>query len=128
MVLGSPPYAGRVDLSALAIASSGHTTTELVGLVLESGLELSELLVVQRSRSHPTGEDALAFLESSAFGNLLRIVPEEMRPQLRADLIAAFEARRGPEGVVLRDWGTLLVARRALQYLGSKSVGPRFIS
>jgi ubiquinone/menaquinone biosynthesis C-methylase UbiE len=111
-VLANPPYADRVDLSGLAIASRGHTTSELVGLVLESGLDLAELHVVQRSRSHATGEDALDFLEASAFGNFLRIVPEELRPQLRADLVAAFEARRGPEGIVLRDWGTLLVATR----------------
>jgi ubiquinone/menaquinone biosynthesis C-methylase UbiE len=111
-VLMSAPYDGHVDLSALAIASRGHTTTELVTLILESGLELIELHVVERSRSHPTGEDTLDFLESSAFGNFLRIVPEEMRPRLRADLISAFEARRTPEGIVLRDWGVLLVAKR----------------
>jgi ubiquinone/menaquinone biosynthesis C-methylase UbiE len=111
-VLGNASYAGQVDLSALAIASRGHTTSELIAMVLESGLELAELHVIERSRTHATGEEAFEFLESSAFGNFLRIVPDAVRPQLRADLIAAFEARRGPEGVVLRDWGTLLVARR----------------
>jgi ubiquinone/menaquinone biosynthesis C-methylase UbiE len=112
-VLTQPPYAGRVDLSALAIASRGHTTSELVTLVLESGLELVELHVVQRSRSHATGVEVVDFLESSTFGNFLRVVPEELRSQLRADLVATFEARRSAEGIVVRDWGTLFVAKRA---------------
>jgi ubiquinone/menaquinone biosynthesis C-methylase UbiE len=111
-VLTNPPYADRVDLSTLAIASRGHTTSELVTLVLGSGLDLAELHVVERFRRYATGEEVLEFLESSAFGNFLRIVPEEMRPQLRADLVAAFEARRSAEGIVMRDWGTLVVARR----------------
>jgi len=40
------------------------------------------------------------------------VVPEELRPSLRADLSAAFEAQRSPEGVVMRDYGTLFVATR----------------
>jgi SAM-dependent methyltransferase len=111
-VLASPLYAGQVDLSSFGIAN-GSTTTELVTLVADSGLELGELHVVQRLRTHASGEDVLDFMEASSFGNFLYIVPEELRPRLRADLVAAFEARRGPEGIALRDWGALLVARRA---------------
>jgi ubiquinone/menaquinone biosynthesis C-methylase UbiE len=112
-VLASPAYAGQVDFSGLAIASKGHTTTEVISLVVESGLELGELHVVQRVRTHSSGEDVLDFMESSSFGNFLRIVPEGLRPRLRADLVAAFEARRGPDGIAMRDWGALLVARRS---------------
>ena len=103
----------RVDLSALAVASRGHTTTELIGMVLGSGLELTELHVVQRSRLHAKGDDVVDFLESSSFGNFLRMVPEDLRASLRVDLGAAFEARRGPEGIAIRDHGTLFVATRA---------------
>ncbi len=111
-LLGRSPYVERVDLSALAIASRGHTTTELISLVLDSRLELTELFVVARTRSHPTGADVVDFLESSSFGNFLRVVPEELRPSLRADLTASFDERKGPEGIVMRDWGTLFVATR----------------
>jgi hypothetical protein len=41
-------------------------------------------------------------------------VPEDLRPSLRADVIAAFEARRGPEGIVMRDYGTMFVAARGV--------------
>jgi ubiquinone/menaquinone biosynthesis C-methylase UbiE len=111
-VLASAPYASGVDLSVVAI-SRGPTTSELVTMVLVSGLELAELHVVQRSRSHATGDEAVGFLEASSFGNFFRIVRDDMRAQLLADLVEAFEARRGPDGIVLRDWGTLLVAKRA---------------
>jgi arsenite methyltransferase len=111
-VLALPRYAGKADLSALAVASRGNTATELVGLILEAGLELIELHVVQRIRVHPSGEDAVDFFESSSFGNFLRIVPDDLRPALRADLVAAFDARKGPEGIVMRDYGAVFVAAR----------------
>ncbi len=111
-VLAQSPYAEKADLSALAIATRGHTNTELIAMVLEAGLELRELHVHLRTRTHDTGSDVVDFLESSSFGNFLRMVPEDLRPSLRADLAAAFEARKGPEGIVMRDYGTLLVAAR----------------
>ena len=112
-LLGQSPYVERVDLSALAVASRGQTTSELIALVLGSGLELTELHVVQRARLHATGDDVVDFLESSSFGNFLRMVPEELRASLRVDLAAAFDARKGPDGIAIRDHGTLFVATRA---------------
>jgi len=111
-VLGRSPYIDKADFTALPFASRGPTVTELIAMLLESQLTLVELVVVERTRSHATGEDAVDFLESSSFGNFLRMVPEEMRPALRADLALGFEARRGPSGVVMRDWGLAFVVRR----------------
>ncbi len=112
-LLSRAPYAGRVDISALTFAKRGCTSTELVSLALESGLELVELQVTQRTRIHASGEALLEFLEASSFGNFLHPVPEELRPSLRADLIAAFDAQRRPEGVLVRGWGLLFIATRA---------------
>jgi arsenite methyltransferase len=111
-MLQRAPYAGRVDISVLTFARQGLTTTDLVRLVLENRLDLVELHVTQRTRTHPSGQDVVEFLEASSFGNFLRIVPEELRPTLRADLASAFDVQRGPDGVVLRDWGVLFVATR----------------
>jgi arsenite methyltransferase len=111
-VLGRSPYVERVDLSALAVASRGHTVTETIAMVQDSGLQLAELHVVRRARSHATGQDVVDFLESSSFGNFLRMVPEELRASLRMDLAAAFDARKGPEGIAMHDYGTLFVATR----------------
>jgi hypothetical protein len=61
---------------------------------------------------HESGEAFVEFAEASSFGNVLAMVPEELRASLRADLVAAFESQRGPEGVVVRGWGVLLVAKR----------------
>jgi ubiquinone/menaquinone biosynthesis C-methylase UbiE len=114
-ILPKSPYAEHVDLSALAIASRGHTTTELVTMVLDAGLELTELHVMRRTRRHPSGVAVVDFLEASSFGNFLRVVPEALRPQLRTDLGALFEARRGPDGVELHDHGLMFVATRGVE-------------
>lgn len=111
-LLAREPYAGRVDSSRLTFARRGCTTTDLVLLVLDSGLDLVELHVMQDTQTHASGEAVVAFIEASAFGTFLRPIPEHLRPLLRADLVAAFDARRGPEGVALRSWGVLSIATR----------------
>jgi len=111
-LLGRSPYAERVDRSGAGALGRDYTTTRLIAMVIESGLELTELHVAARSRHHATGEEAVAFIESSAFGNHSKAVPADLREALRRDLAAAFDARKGPDGVTLRDWGTLFVATR----------------
>ena len=110
-LLRRPPYAGHVDLAALG-SGKRCTSTDLVSLVLESGLELVELHVTQHVSRHESGAAFLEFAEASSFGNFLRIVPEELRASLRADVVAGFDGQRGPDGVVVRGWGVLLVAMR----------------
>jgi ubiquinone/menaquinone biosynthesis C-methylase UbiE len=111
-ILSRAPYAGRVDTTALTFIHRGCTSTDLVSLVLESQLELVELHLMQRTRTHASGEALVDFIVASSFGNFLRLVPEELRPSLRADLIAAFDAQRGPEGIAAHGWGVLFIATR----------------
>jgi ubiquinone/menaquinone biosynthesis C-methylase UbiE len=125
-LLAREPYAGRVDRSRLTFAKRGCTTTDLVSLVLESGLELVELHVTQSTQTHASGEALVAFVEASAFGTFLRPVAEDLRPLLRADLVAAFDARRGPAGVALRSWGVLFIAARAREAAGTSHDAPAF--
>jgi arsenite methyltransferase len=108
-VLQRPLYADRVDRS---VGRHGCTSTELVSLVLESRLELLELHVTRTVSCHQSGEAFVEFAEASSSGRLLAMVPEELRASLRADLVAAFESQRGPEGVAVRGWWLLLVAKR----------------
>jgi arsenite methyltransferase len=111
-MLRRAPYAEHVDLSAFAFAKRGYTITDLATAIQQSQLELIELHVTQRVRRYASGADLFEFLDASSFGNFLRIVPEALRPSLRADLVAALDARKGPDGVVDRAWGLLLVAAR----------------
>jgi trans-aconitate methyltransferase len=111
-LLAREPYASRVDSSRLTFAKPGCTTTDLVLLVLESRLELVELQVTQNTQTYASGEALVAFIEASAFGTFLRPIPEDLRPLLRADLVAALDVQRGPEGVALRSWGVLFIATR----------------
>lgn len=111
-LLRRPPYAGRVDLAALA-SGKRCTSTDLVNLFLETELDLVELNVAPRVSRHESGEAFVDFAEASSFGNLLRVVPEELRASLRADLVAGFDAERGADGgVVVRGWEARLVATR----------------
>ena len=112
-LLAREPYKSRVGASRLTFATRGSTTTELVSLVLASGLELVELHVVQHTHTHDNGEAVVAFIEASAFGTFLRPIPDDLRTQLRAELVDAFDAQRGPAGVALKSWGVLFVATRA---------------
>lgn len=112
-LLARAPYAGRVDRAMLTYAKRGRTTTDLVSLVLESRLDLAELHITQRARTFASGDAVVDFMEASAFGTFLRPVPDELRPSLRAELIAAFDARSGSEGVTLRGWDVSFVATRA---------------
>jgi ubiquinone/menaquinone biosynthesis C-methylase UbiE len=111
-LLARAPYAGCVDGSMLTSAKRPCTTTDLVSLVLESHLDLAELSVTQHVRSYASGEAVVDLMEASSFGTFLRPLPEELRSSLRADLIAAFDAQRGPEGVAVRGWGVLFIATR----------------
>jgi ubiquinone/menaquinone biosynthesis C-methylase UbiE len=110
-VLARPPW--REPAVRAADGVRGATLTEIVTMLQQAGLDLLELHVVQRRRRHDGGEDVLAFLESSTFGNFLSAVPGELRPQLRAALVAAFEAGRGPDGIAIEHHAVLLVAERA---------------
>ena len=111
-LLAREPYAGRVDSSRLTSAHRGCTTTDLVLLVLENRLDLVELHVTQETQTYASGEALVAFIEASAFGTFLRRIPEDLRPALRADLVAAFDAQRGPDGVALRTWSVRFIATR----------------
>ena len=81
--------------------------------MFESRLELLDLHVTQTVSRHESGEAFVEFAEASSFGSLLAMVPVELRASLRADLVAAFESERRPEGIVVRGWELLLVARRS---------------
>ena len=67
---------------------------------------------MQRTHTHASGEALVDFIEASAFGTFLAPVPDDLRTSLRADLIAAFDARKGPEGIVVHGWGVLFIATR----------------
>jgi ubiquinone/menaquinone biosynthesis C-methylase UbiE len=111
-LLRRAPYAGHVDLSSLTTGQR-CTSTDLITLVLESGLDLVELHVTQRPSRHENGEAFLQFVEASAFGNFLRIVPENLRAPFRADLVAALDAQTTAEGLIVRGWGLLAVTAKA---------------
>lgn len=111
-ILSQDRYIGQLSPEGLAMAQIGNLLSDLVAMVVEAGLEILEVHVMRRTQIFSSGEDAVDFLQSSSFGNFLRLVPDGVRASFRADVAAAFEARRGPLGVSLHDHGTILVATR----------------
>lgn len=111
-LLAGEPYASRIDTAALARTWLGSTTTEIIGGLVEAGFGLCELHVMRRTQVHASGSTVVDFLEASAFGNFLGMVPDDLRAAFRAELIARLEARRGPQGIALEDHGLVAVAER----------------
>jgi arsenite methyltransferase len=111
-LLAQEPYIRRLNSSSLAMAQLGTLLSDLVAMILEAHLELSELHIVRRTQKFSSGEDAVDFLQSSSFGNFLSIVPDDLHASLRRDVAGAFEARRGADGISLHDHGMIVVATR----------------
>ncbi len=109
-VFGRPPYREHAKQASAVLEAA--TLTEIVTLLHEASLRLRELHVAERAQWHASGEDVVAFFEASAFGNFLSSVPDDLRPRLRKELATAFDARRGPEGILIKDYGVLVVADR----------------
>jgi arsenite methyltransferase len=112
-LLSREPYIGRVSPAGLALAQIGTMLSDLLAMVLEARLEVLELHVARRTQTFAAGTDAVDFLQSSSFGNFLRLVPDDLRDSFRADVAAAFEARIEPSGITLSDHGLILVATRS---------------
>jgi arsenite methyltransferase len=106
-------YAGKFNPGGFAVAETGCTVSELVSLIVEAHLDLVELHVMRRTQSFARGQDVVDFLQSSSFGNFGRLVTDDASAAFQADLAAAFEARKGPDGIVLQDHGVLLLAGRS---------------
>jgi ubiquinone/menaquinone biosynthesis C-methylase UbiE len=111
-VFATSPYLEALEPSALEVMNRHLTTSELLGLLNEQHFVLTELHVVRRAQRFESGDDVVDFADASSFGNFLQLVPERLRAALRADLVAAFDARNGAEGIQLRSFGGLLVAER----------------
>jgi arsenite methyltransferase len=109
-ILIQPPY--REHARHMVNVVPAATLTQTIAMLRDARLALRELHVVRRCRPYDTGEDVVSFFEASAFGNLLASVPDHVRPRLRSDLVAAFDARRTSDGILVQDHGALFVADR----------------
>jgi arsenite methyltransferase len=110
-VVSRTPYAERVRAADLALMP-GQTTTELISMVIDSGLQLGEMNVTRSGWSGRSGREMVDFLESSSFGNFLLAVPDDLRDPLRRDLASAFDQRKRDDGIFVDVWLTLLVGTR----------------
>jgi ubiquinone/menaquinone biosynthesis C-methylase UbiE len=104
-VLARAPFCSSAEAAKLIFARRGATTSELIELVLGSGLELRELHVERETQAFADGEAVLGFMEASSFGTFLKPVSEPLRTSLRAALVTAFD-----EQPQLVSWGVCFTA------------------
>ena len=111
-VLSRKPYSDVVRLEDYVTARQGVTSTQLVELLLASGLDVAGVEIAARKRRFATGSQIVDFLESSTFGNYLNHVPVELRDQAREDIVAEFENRRTEDGIDFRTYTIFAVAEK----------------
>jgi ubiquinone/menaquinone biosynthesis C-methylase UbiE len=111
-VLSRKPYSEVVKLEDYVTSRQGVTSTQLVELLLDAGLDVSNVEIVSRRRRFATGAQIVDFLESSTFGNYLNHVPLELRDQAREDIVAEFENRRTEDGIDFRGYTIFAVAEK----------------
>ena len=111
-VLGRESYRNLVNPDDFAPTRHGLTTTELLELLLVSGLSVTDFHIRPVRRSYQSGKDILAFAESSTFGNYLHHVPASLRDRARADLEAEFELLRDDDGIPFQGYTLSAVAEK----------------
>jgi ubiquinone/menaquinone biosynthesis C-methylase UbiE len=93
-VLQRPPYNKVVNIEDYVTAKHGVTSTGLVQLFLDAGLEVQSIDIRKRLRTFSSGEEIFNFLESSTFGNYLQHVPGYLRESARREITAEFETQK----------------------------------
>jgi ubiquinone/menaquinone biosynthesis C-methylase UbiE len=111
-ILTRAPYNEHLSPAGMAIIRFGCTTTELVTILAEAAFDVLDLQLVRRTQYFERGQDAVDFVQSSSFGNFGRLVTDDLRAAFLAELAAAYEGLRGPQGIPMHDHGTLAVASR----------------
>jgi arsenite methyltransferase len=114
-VLSGPRYAGQVKIEESISNRTQVTSTELVQLFLEAGLDVLSLEVQPNTNAHPNGVAALEFSESSSFGNHLAHVPEALRAQARADIASELDREAAGRPIVTNGYSIVAIARKPLR-------------
>jgi ubiquinone/menaquinone biosynthesis C-methylase UbiE len=109
-LFASPPYAGRVKTSE--DASKPVTREELRALLSGAGFTDIGINLKEGKRYYSSPEEVFAFNEASSFGNYLRHVPENLRPQARKDLAEELEMCRTEAGIELAYNTLYAIARK----------------
>lgn len=111
-VFAKPTYRGRIHIEKFALARQSVTVTEVITMLLEAGLRLSELHVLERVHHKANANEMLDFAEASSFGNLMSAIPADLHACFRSDFEQAAAACCGPDGLRTRDYGMLVVAHK----------------
>ena len=113
LVLSRSPYLEQIDPAAVGVLDRNIAISDLLALFAEEKLDLVELQVTRREQVFESGREVVDFVESSSFGTMTALVPEEVRDTLRAELAEAFEEIKLGGRIVLHGHTALFVAERS---------------
>ncbi len=88
------------------------TTTELIGLLMQAGLKVTDIQVKTVKRSHPTAKDFIRHSEASSFGNYLSNVPAWLLEQVKTEVEAELEKYRTRDGIQLSRHTIFAIAKK----------------
>lgn len=111
-VLSKEPYRKVVDIEKHTLNKHGLTTGELIELIVESGLYVSDIHIRNISWPYKTGEDIVWHSEASSFGNYLSHVPENLRLQAKREIASELEKYRSEDGIVIDRHTIFAIARK----------------
>ena len=100
-----------------------HLKREHTGSVLMTGEKLGSLLVEssfmdldvevkERKVIQPSAKGLIEFYSASTFGNFLDFMPEELRDELKQEIVNELEKQRTAEGIELLSRTIFAIARK----------------
>lgn len=95
-VLGRSPFA-RYPRPAPEL-SVRVDAAEMAALLGEAGFSSVSIQVYDSPIVYPSAESVMRYAEASSFGNLLRHLPEELRPLARSALVEELSRSAAPDG------------------------------
>ncbi|MGD1060945.1 MAG: methyltransferase domain-containing protein [Methanomassiliicoccales archaeon] len=117
-LLSRPPYAGHARRTVSATAQGSAiirriTKAGLETLLLRAGFGDLVVETKERRKFHQSAEELVRFYEASSFGNFLRFMPDDLREDLKRDIIQELEKRRTADGIELTSQAIVAIAKKS---------------
>lgn len=112
-ILSEKPYNNLVNLEDAVHKKHGLTTTELIELLADAGLKMSEVQVKALKREFESARHVMNYFEASFFGNYLNHVPEAMRDQVKNDIENELGKKQTAEGISFTSYVIFAIAQKS---------------
>ena len=122
-VLQREQYNRVVHLEDSTQNQHGLTTTQLIQLLTESGLTVTDVQVQRTKGIYQTAREVTRFSEASSFGNYLNHVPPSLREQAKVDIETELEKHQTKDGIMFDSYTIFAIAQKNEQIEDYEDVG-----